>query len=184
MMDDMESAPLFTIGHSNHPWERFAELLAQHQIKDLVDIRRFPGSRKHPHFGKENFAHALPSLSVQYHWFESLGGRRHKKNEDSVNLGLHNDAFRNFADYMLTDEFRAATVELLKIAGSQRTAIMCSEGLFWRCHRRLISDYLTANGVMVQHIMPNGKLQVHGMTSEAKVENGMLTYPGSTELFA
>jgi uncharacterized protein (DUF488 family) len=176
-------AHLFTIGHSNHPWELFAELLTQHQIEALVDIRRFPGSRKHPHFNKENFAQALPALGVQYHWFESLGGRRQKKNEDSVNRGLHNDAFRNFADYMLTDEFRGAIGELSKIAEAQRTAIMCSEGLFWRCHRRLISDYLTANGVTVQHIMPNGKLQSHGLTNGAKVDGSKVTYPGGTELF-
>ncbi len=174
---------LFTIGHSNHPLERFLALLTQHRLEALVDIRRFPGSRKHPHFNREDLDASLKQSDVKYHWFESLGGRRHKKDAASINVGLRNDSFRNFADYMSTEEFRAGVAELLKIAESHRAAIMCSEGLFWQCHRRLVSDFLTANGVTVQHIMPNGKIQPHGLTSGAKVEDGTVTYPGEAGLF-
>jgi uncharacterized protein (DUF488 family) len=125
----------------------------------------------------------LPAVGLKYHWFEALGGRRKKSEETSINVGLRNDSFRNFADYMFTEEFRTALAELLKIAESLRTAIMCSEGLFWQCHRRLVSDFLTANGVTVQHIMPNGKIQPHALTSGVKVEDGKVTYPGDPSLF-
>jgi uncharacterized protein (DUF488 family) len=174
---------LFTIGHSNHPLEQFLALLAQHRLEALVDIRRFPGSRKHPHFNREGLDATLKHGGVQYHWFEALGGRRKKIEEASINVGLRNDSFRNFADYMATEEFRAAVVELVRLAEAQRAAIMCSEGLFWQCHRRLVSDFLTANGVTVQHIMPNGKIQPHALTSGAKVEDGKVTYPGDATLF-
>ena len=99
---------IFTIGHSNHPLDRFLALLAQHQIVALADIRRFPGSRKHPHFNQEQLAAALKDSGVEYHWFEALGGRRGKQTDDSPNLGLRNEGFRNYADYMPTDEFRRA----------------------------------------------------------------------------
>src|SRR5215468_10663971 len=126
---------LLTIGHSNHPLDRFLALLAQHEMEALRDIRRFPGSRKHPHFNRDNLAAALPKSGVEYHWLEVLGGRRHKQQDESPNLGLENRGFRNYADYMLTDEFPGGVRRLLEIA-RQRTAIMCAEGLFWRCHRR------------------------------------------------
>src|SRR5438105_12833138 len=97
---------VLTIGHSNHPLDRFLALLAQHQIEALVDIRRFPGSRKHPHFNRDNLASAVPKAGLEYHWLDSLGGRRHRQKTPSTNLGLENAGFRNYADYMLTDEFR------------------------------------------------------------------------------
>src|SRR5437870_6843728 len=106
---------LFTIGHSNHPLDKFLALLVQHEIEALVDIRRFPGSRKHPHFNRENLAAALPKSGVEYQWLEVLGGRRRQKQGDSPNLGLENKSFRNYADYMLTDDFRDGVKELLEI---------------------------------------------------------------------
>jgi uncharacterized protein (DUF488 family) len=145
---------LFTIGHSTHPLDRFLALLTQHGIKALVDIRRFPGSRKHPQFGRDNLAAALQESGVEYHWLDALGGRRHKQQE-SPNLALENKGFRNYADYMLTEDFQEGVEKLLEIARQKQTAIMCAEGLFWRCHRRLVSDFLVASGVMVQHIMPS-----------------------------
>src|SRR6516165_3874939 len=93
---------IFTIGHSTHPLERFLDLLAAHQVEVLVDIRRFPGSRKHPHFGSASLAAALQRSGVDYHWLQALGGRRNKQREQSPNLGLDNPGFRNYADYMLT----------------------------------------------------------------------------------
>ena len=174
---------VLTIGHSNHPLDRFLALLAQHEIKALVDIRRFPGSRKHPHFSRDNLAAALPESGVEYHWLEALGGRRHKQRDESANLGLENKGFRNYADYMLTDEFREGVKNLLGLARQRWTAIMCAEGLFWQCHRRLVSDFLAANGVTVQHIMPSGELRPHKLTDGAVVEGKQVTYPGERSLF-
>ena len=175
---------VLTIGHSNHPLDRFLALLARHEVEALVDIRRFPGSRKHPHFNRDNLAAALTKSCLEYHWLEVLGGRRHKRGDESPNLGLENKGFRNYADYMLTDEFREGVEKLLEIARQKRTAIMCAEGLFWRCHRRLVSDFLAANGVTVQHIMPGGELRPHKLTDAAVVENRQVTYPGERSLFA
>jgi uncharacterized protein (DUF488 family) len=174
---------VLTIGHSNHALDRFLTLLAQHGVEALVDIRRFPGSRKHPHFNRDNLATALQKSGVEYDWLEALGGRRRKQRDESPNLGLENQAFRNYADYMLTDEFREGAVKVLEVARRKRTAILCAEGLFWQCHRRLVSDFLMANGVTVQHIMPAGELRPHTLTPGAVVESGRVTYPGEESLF-
>jgi uncharacterized protein (DUF488 family) len=120
---------------------------------------------------------------VEYHWLEALGGRRRKQRDESPNLGLENQGFRNYADYMHTDEFRAGVKELLEVARRKRTAIMCAEGLFWQCHQRLVSDFLVAKGVTVQHIMPSGELRPHRLTKRAVIEGGRVTYPGERSLF-
>jgi uncharacterized protein (DUF488 family) len=174
---------VFTIGHSNHPLDRFLALLARHEVEALADIRRFPGSRKHPHFNRDSLAAALPQQGVEYHWLEALGGRRHQQRDESPNVGLENKSFRNYADYMLTGNFRDGVKKLLEVARQKRTAIMCAEALFWQCHRRLVSDFLVANGVAVQHIMPTGELRPHTLTSGAVIENGRVTYPGEKSLF-
>lgn len=175
---------IFTIGHSNHSLDRFLSLLAQNEIKALIDIRRFPGSRKHPHFNRDSLAAALAETGVEYHWLEALGGRRNKQRDESPNEGLENRSFRNYADYMLGDDFRLGVKKLLEIARKRRTAILCAEGLFWQCHRRLVSDFLVANGVTVQHIMPNGSLSPHKLTRGAVIEGGEVTYPGEQSLFS
>jgi len=176
---------VFTLGHSTHPFDRFLALLAQHQIEVLVDIRRFPNSRKFPHFNQTDLASALQEAGVEYHWLEALGGRRHKRKDDALpNLGLQNESFRNYADYMLTDEFRQGVEKLLEVAGRKRTAIMCAEGLYWRCHRRLVSDFLSANGITVQHIMPSGELKPHKLIEEARIAEGKVTYPEENPLFS
>jgi uncharacterized protein (DUF488 family) len=172
------------IGHSDHPLERFLAPLARHGVGALVDIRRFPGSRKHPPFRRDHRAAALPKSGVEYHWLQALGGRRHKQRDESPNGGLESRGFRNYADYMLTGEFRAGVEKLPEVARRKRTAILCAEGLFWQCHRRLVSDFLTANGVTVQHIMPSGELRPHRLTSGAVIEGGRVTYPGDKSLFA
>ena len=173
------SKPIFTIGHSNHLLDQFLDLLAQHGIEALVDIRRFPSSRKFPHFNRTNLAAALQVAGIEYQWVEALGGRRPKKESGSAspNEGLQNEGFRNYADYMLTEEFRQAVDKLLKVAGHKRTALMCAESVYWRCHRRLVSDFLLANDVMVQHIFPSGKLRPHQPTPGAKIDAGKVTYP-------
>ena len=123
-------------------------------------------------------ASVLPEADMEYRWLEALGGRRRKATNGSTkNLGLRNESFRNYADYMLTAEFRAGVGQLLEIASHKPTAIMCSESVFWRCHRRLVSDFLLVQGIAVQHIMPTGELRPHTMTEGAQVSAGELTYP-------
>jgi uncharacterized protein (DUF488 family) len=168
---------LFTIGHSTHPLDGFLKLLARHGIEALADIRRFPGSRKYPHFNRDRLAFALPQAGVEYRWFEALGGRRQKSGDSPRNLGLRNVGFRNYADYMTTPEFHEAVGQLLGLARRKGTAFMCSEGLFWRCHRRLVSDYLLVQGHAVHHIMPTGELRPHTLTAGARTEGGELSYP-------
>lgn len=170
---------LFTIGHSTHAEQAFPALLARYDIARLIDVRRFPGSRTYPHFNRERLAESLRSAGIEYYWLEALGGRRHSPaGTPSQNVALRNASFRSYADYMQTPEFRAGVDELLRIAAAGPTAFMCSEGLFWRCHRRLISDYLLAQGIAVQHIMPAGELQPHPLTGGAKLHDGAVTYPG------
>jgi len=169
---------LFTIGHSTHPLDGFLALLTQHDIELVADIRRFPGSQKFPHFNRDSLASSLPEAGVSYGWIEALGGRRQKnKSASSTNHGLRNESFRNYADYMPTEPFREGVRQLLEEAGRKRTAFMCSESVFWRCHRRLVSDYLLARGIIVQHIMPSGEMRPHTLTSGAKVADGEVTYP-------
>jgi len=164
--------------------EHFLRLLTQHRIEILVDIRRFPGSRKFPQFNQSNLKAGLQNAGVDYVWMEALGGRRHgRDSDDSPNTGLRNQGFRNYADYMLTAEFRQAVDTLLQIIRGKRAAIMCAEALFWRCHRRLVSDFLIANAARVQHIMPTGDLQLHKLTTGAVIEAGTVTYPGEKHLF-
>jgi uncharacterized protein (DUF488 family) len=171
---------LFTIGHSTHTLPAFLELLSRHGIQRLADIRRFPGSKKYPHFNSEVLGSALEKAGVRYRWLEALGGRRGKqKSASTENLGWRNESFRNYADYMRTAEFRAGIAELLEFAGKERTAFMCSESVFWRCHRRLVSDYLLARGIPVQHIMPSGELHPHTLTPGAVLKGDLLSYPAA-----
>jgi uncharacterized protein (DUF488 family) len=176
---------LFTVGHSTLPLERFLALLAKHGIEALADIRRFPGSRKYPQFNQDDLAAALQRAGIDYHWLEALGGRRGKQRHGSstVNPGLHNAGFRNYADYMLTQEFQEGVARLLEIARSKRTALMCAEALFWRCHRRLVSDFLMTKGITAQHIFPDGQLRPHQLTEGAVIDSGRVTYPGEKSLF-
>ena len=126
---------LYTIGHSTHPLDGFLGLLARHGVEALADVRRFSGSRKHPHFNRDRLATSLPEAGVEYHWFEALGGRRGKASGSAKTLGLRTESFRNYADYMATPEFQAAVAQLVELARRRRTAFMCAEGLFWRCRR-------------------------------------------------
>jgi uncharacterized protein (DUF488 family) len=169
---------LYTIGHSTHPLSEFLALLQRNQIGAVADIRRFPGSRKFPHFNREELSAALEQAGIEYHWFEALGGRRAKeKNNESRNQGLRNESFRNYADYMATSAFQTGIAELLEIAERTPTAFMCSESVFWRCHRRLVSDYLLARGCTIEHIMPSGDRRPHTLTSGAVNQAGQVTYP-------
>ena len=161
---------LFTIGHSNRSFEDFLSLLKEFGICVVADIRRYPSSHKFPHFNREVLSKLLDAQGIRYLWLEALGGRRHTgKDNKSPNAGLKSLGFHNYADHMTTDEFRAAARELLSTAAISRTAVMCAEKFYWKCHRRLLSDYLVAQGVEVEHIVESGKLQPHRLSSVAVI---------------
>jgi uncharacterized protein (DUF488 family) len=171
---------VFTIGHSNRSFEEFLPLLREFQIETVVDIRRYPSSRKFPHFNRETLRKLLNARGIDYVWLESLGGRRHEgKSDDSPNMGLESAGFRNYADYMATGEFNKAVDELLTTAAVSRTAIMCAEKFYWKCHRRLLSDYLLGKGIEIIHIVEPGKTSSHKLTPGAVVAHGSaaVTYP-------
>ncbi len=175
MMDDKLNKEVWTIGHSIHPLEEFIEMLKSFQIEVLVDVRSFPGSRKVPHFNKENLKISMPQVGIRYIHIKNLGGRR-KVQLDSKNTSWRHLAFRGYADYMETDAFREGIDELKQIALSKRTAYMCSEAVWWRCHRSMISDYLKSEGWKVMHIMGVGKAEEHPYTQPARIVAGKLTY--------
>ena len=166
---------IWTIGHSTHPQEEFLSWLNSHDIIALADIRRYPGSRKFPHFKKENLEIYVPENGISYYHFEDLGGRR-KAHPDSLNKIWRHPSFRGYADYMETEEFKAAIKDLKDIATEKRTAIMCSEAVWWSCHRAMVSDYLKVQDWEVLHIMGEGKVSEHPYTSPAKNVDGKLVY--------
>ena len=171
---------LWSIGHSTHEIKEFLNALKSFEIKVVADVRTFPGSRRYPQFNKDQLKIALAAAGIDYLHFPDLGGRRDAR-PDSLNMAWRNKMFRGYADYMETAEFRAGIARLLDVARARRTAIMCAEAVWWRCHRSLISDYLKANGVEVTHIMAKGKSAEHPFTSAARIINGELSYRGILE---
>ncbi|GAA4730527.1 DUF488 family protein [Flavisolibacter ginsenosidimutans] len=166
---------IWTIGHSTRTMEEFIQMLQSFSITQVADVRHFPGSRKFPHFNKEELGRALATANIRYEHIESLGGRR-KPKSNSKNIAWRHPAFRGYADYMETPPFREGIHILEQLGAETRTAYMCSEAVWWRCHRSLISDYLKAKGWTVQHIMDVGKAKEHPFTAPAKVVNGHLSY--------
>jgi Protein of unknown function, DUF488/Hypervirulence associated proteins TUDOR domain len=166
---------IWTIGHSTRTLEEFLDLLCENQIEILVDVRHFPGSARFPQFNKQELNHSLPAAGIHYEHLVELGGRR-PANKDSHNIMWRNASFRGYADYMETPPFRDGIDRLLKIARTGRTAIMCSEAVWWRCHRSMIADDLKAKGAQVLHIMSPHKIQKHPYTSAAQLVNGRLSY--------
>ena len=171
----METQTLWTVGHSTRPIGEFIGILKAHRIETVADVRHFPGSRRHPHFGKEALASALKEAGLQYIHFPGLGGRR-KAGPDSHNTAWRHEAFRGYADYMETGAFAAGIARLLEVARSSRTAVMCAEAVWWRCHRALIADHLKAAGVTVMHILDARTAQPHPFTSAARLVEGRLSY--------
>ena len=169
---------LWTIGHSNHSWEHFLSLLLRESIQILVDVRRFPGSRKHPQFSGEAMADALRDAGIGYEHLEGLGGRRARSEKASRNTAWRVASFNYYADHTATDEFQSALQRLLYTANHQRTAMMCAEALPWRCHRRIIADVLLARGWTVLHIMDRGAPRPHTLPDFARVTGEDVTYPG------
>lgn len=166
---------IWTLGHSNRTLEEFIELLAANNIQAIADVRRFPGSRKNPQFGQEALQQSLSEVGIEYAAFPELGGRRTPR-PDSHNTVWRNDAFRGYADYMETEDFRLGIERLLQLATGARTAVMCAESVWWRCHRSMIADYLKAKDFEVSHIMSPTKTESHPYTSAARVVEGELTY--------
>jgi uncharacterized protein (DUF488 family) len=170
-------ARIHTIGHSTRSLEKLIDLLREHHIALLVDVRRFPGSRRHPHFASDALAASLPAAGVEYIHEPDLGGYR-KARPDSRNTAWRVAGFRAYADHMDSDEFREALGRLIGHAENRATAIMCAEAVPWRCHRRLISDALVARGHEVVHILALDKAEGHELNPNARVlTDGRLVYP-------
>ena len=166
---------VWTIGHSTHTLEEFVAMLQSFKIEVVADVRSFPGSRRYPHFNKENLETSLRELGFEYIHLKDLGGRR-KVSKDSINSNWRHPAFRGYADYMQTEDFKKAIKELMRIAGGKRTAYFCSEAVWWRCHRSMVSDYLKLKGWTVMHIMAPGKAEEHPYTSPARIVGAELLY--------
>jgi uncharacterized protein (DUF488 family) len=168
---------ILTVGHSNHEEGEFVELLRGAGVELIADVRRYPGSRRQPHFERSALAAVLLEAGIGYRWLgETLGGRL-KPRVDSPNSAWESDQFRGYADHMARDEFAAGQAELEELARERRVAIMCAEAWWVRCHRRLIADALTARGWRVLHLGANGRLEEHQMTEFAVAEDGVVTYP-------
>lgn len=168
---------LLTVGHSTLSADAFTRMLLADGVELLVDIRHFPGSRRHPHFGRGEMSKWVPDAGVQYRWSICLGGYR-KPSPDSPHVGLRHPSFRAYADYMSDSrEFSDGLALVLAGASSMRTAVMCSEALWWRCHRRLVSDAATLlHGAEVMHLTQNGRRSPHKVTDCARLTGSTITY--------
>jgi uncharacterized protein (DUF488 family) len=171
-------ATLYTIGHSTRSLDELVSALKAHGIETLVDIRAFPMSRRLPHFNREALERSLPERDIRYIWIKALGGYRKATRKDSPHTALRNASFRNYADYTLTPEFEQAATELLQIASGSRTAYMCAERVYFRCHRMIVSDWLVAHGHEVLHIDAEGPVRPHKLFAEARLIDGQMIYRG------
>jgi uncharacterized protein (DUF488 family) len=175
---------IHTLGHSTRTLPELFGLLRVHGIERLVDVRRFPFSRRHPHFAGEALAVSLPAEGIDYRHEPDLGGRRAPR-PDSPHTAWRDAGFRGYADHMATPAFGAALERLIALAGEVPTAILCAEALPWRCHRQLIADALVARGVEVYHVLGPGPAEPHALNPDARVlANGQLVYAGPPTLFA
>jgi uncharacterized protein (DUF488 family) len=167
---------IWTIGHSTRTIDEFISLLNDNEIKLLVDVRAWPGSKRYPHFNKEALAESLSAHGIGYQHFPELGGKR-KAKPDSLNTAWRNASFRGYADYMETEEFHKGIDRLLNVAaGTGAIAITCAEAVWWRCHRSLIADYLKSRGMEVMHILGADKVEPHPYTSATRIVGAELTY--------
>lgn len=172
----METADVvWTIGHSTRTLESFLGLLVENGIEAVVDVRRYPGSRRWPHFARESLARALDECGLAYLWLPELGGRRSPR-ADSTNTAWRSPAFRGYADYMATEAFAEGLDRLVNLACGLRTAVMCAEAVWWRCHRGLIADALRRLGFDVIHILGPGSTASHPYTAAARIVGGRLSY--------
>lgn len=176
----MVALPLFTVGHSNREFDEFLTLLQLSRIELLVDVRRLPGSKRYPQFNADTLGAALAEHSIEYTWNAALTGRRPVSADIpfETNAWWQNRSFHNYADYALTREFRDGLGELLIAGAAHRTAVMCSEAVWWRCHRRIIADYLLVAGLRVGHILGRGQVVDAELSAGAVLgDDGRITYP-------
>jgi uncharacterized protein (DUF488 family) len=182
-----EVVEMMTIGHSTLTLEAFLRALRENGCTTLVDVRRFPGSRRHPHFSQERLFAALREADIRVVWREGLGGRRPAK-ADSVNTGWKNESFRGYADYMQTEHFAQEIGWLMALADFDSAVVMCAEAVPWRCHRSLIGDAVLARGGVVKDIFVQAdgrsSRRPHALTQFARVEGTKVWYPGEGTLFA
>ena len=172
----MTPPTLYTVGHSTRSLDAFVGLLTHHGVRAIADVRRFPRSRKYPHFNDESLAESLPPLGLRYVPVPALGGRR-RTSPDSINTGWRNDGFRGYADYTLTAAFEQGLQNLLNLAAEAPTAMMCAEAVPWRCHRSLIADAALVRGWRVLDIVSEAAPAPHKLTPFAVVEGTRITYP-------
>lgn len=184
MVQSWPKTTIFTIGHSTRTSAEFVTLLQEVQVDLLVDVRSIPRSRTNPQFNTDALTETLAGAEIAYRHLGALGGLRHRRKDDmpSSNTLWRSDAFRNYADYAATDAFRAGLDELRALARDHRCAIMCAEAVWWRCHRRIIADYLLAAGNPVAHIMGHNKVDPAKLTPGARsLSDGRLFYPAAPE---
>jgi uncharacterized protein (DUF488 family) len=167
---------LYTIGHSTRSLAELIEVLRAHGIRNLVDIRAFPASRRLPHFNRESLELELPKAGIAYFWEPRMGGRRKKITKESRNTALRSESFRNYADYMLTPEFQEAAALVRRLAHEKPTAYMCAEKMYFQCHRMMVSDYYVAHGDEVRHIVDLAPAKEHTLMREAQLVDGELVY--------
>ena len=175
--------PFFTIGHSTRRLDGFVALLTKAEIELVADVRTIPRSRTNPQFNKDALPGALAAFDISYEHMAALGGRRGKSRTSShdVNGYWTNESFRNYADYALTAPFQAGLTRLIDEGHKRRSAIMCAEAVWWRCHRRIVADYLIAHGETVFHIMGEGRLEQARLTPGAVIQsNGTIVYPSAS----
>jgi uncharacterized protein (DUF488 family) len=172
----MAGIELLTVGHGTLTASQFAELLVDADAELLVDVRSYPGSRRHPHFGRAEMERWLPDAGIEYRWEPRLGGRRSTR-ADSPHVALQTPAFRGYADHMESTGFVQALDAVVAEASRRRTAVMCAESLWWRCHRRLLADAaVLTRGIEVRHLMHDGRLTQHPVTGGARLADGHVVY--------
>ncbi len=172
---------IFTIGHSTRSIPEFAEMLQMRGVQLLIDVRKIPRSRTNPQFNLDTLAASLSPWQIEHHYIPELGGRRNRSFDvaPAVNGFWHDRSFHNYADYALSDDFASGFTELTELASQRPTAIMCSEAVWWRCHRRIIADYLISLGWRVLHLMGDGRVESAKMTPAATRDDERLIYPAS-----
>jgi uncharacterized protein (DUF488 family) len=177
------STVIFTIGHSTRPIDVFIQMLKSFDVNAVVDIRTVPRSRTNPQYNLDVLPELLAESDIQHYQIASLGGLRKKSKTvpDEVNAFWDNRSFHNYADYALSEEFEEGLNQLLRLSDSRRCAIMCSEAVWWRCHRRIVADYLLSRGVEVLHIMDIGKSTEAILNPSAERTGNKLCYPRRLE---
>ncbi|WP_417508469.1 DUF488 family protein [Microbacterium sp.] len=171
--------PFFTIGHSNRSIDEFIALVQSANVESIVDVRRLPGSNRHPQFNEDALRESLGANSIRFDRIPELGGRRRVSKDVpfETNAFWQNRSFHNYADYALSDDFNRGYDRLVAIGREARTAVMCSEAVWWRCHRRIIADHLLARGETVFHLMNAGRENSADLTPGAIVAGNTVTYP-------